>query len=47
MTREQGTRVRYVQGPDEHDHLGHPPVDLPKANREALAKIAWPGAVIG
>lgn len=24
------------------DHLGHPPVDLPKAQREALAKVAWP-----
>jgi len=24
------------------DHLGHPPVDLPKAQREALAKVYWP-----
>jgi Holliday junction resolvasome RuvABC endonuclease subunit len=24
------------------DHLGHPIVDLPKAQREALAKVAWP-----
>jgi Holliday junction resolvasome RuvABC endonuclease subunit len=27
------------------DHLGHPPVNLPKAQREALAKVAWPQAV--
>ncbi|GGS88259.1 hypothetical protein ACFFV7_51120 [Nonomuraea spiralis] len=26
------------------DHLGHPPVDLPKGQREALAKVDWPGA---
>ncbi|MFI7449575.1 hypothetical protein ACIBQX_18910 [Nonomuraea sp. NPDC049714] len=27
------------------DHLGHPLVTLPKAQREALAKVAWPQAV--
>jgi hypothetical protein len=27
------------------DALGHPPVDLPKAQREALAKVTWPQAV--
>lgn len=24
------------------DHLGHPPVAMPAANRAALAKVAWP-----
>lgn len=27
------------------DHLGHPLVELPKAQRDALAKVAWPEAV--
>ena len=27
------------------DALGHPAVELPKAQREALAKVAWPEAV--
>jgi Holliday junction resolvasome RuvABC endonuclease subunit len=27
------------------EHLGHPIVDLPKAQREALAKVAWPELV--
>ncbi len=24
------------------DHLGHAPVDLPQAQRDGLAKVAWP-----
>lgn len=24
------------------DHLGHPPVDLPKVQREAIDKVTWP-----
>lgn len=27
------------------DALGHPLIDLPKVNRDALAKVAWPQAV--
>ena len=29
------------------DHFGSPPVDLPKVNREALGKVAWPEASAG
>lgn len=29
------------------DWLGHPLVELPKAQRDALAKVAWPEAVTG
>ncbi|MFI6903059.1 hypothetical protein ACIBKY_17485 [Nonomuraea sp. NPDC050394] len=28
------------------DHLGHPPVTLPQAQRDALAKVAWPKGLV-